>query len=116
MGSTDDFKIVSGSSEGKWDRIEAGGSIVHEITVKPLLAGPQNITSAVFNYQTKAEVKLYSSDYGVAQIIEESDYLRKHASHFQDWIVFFLLCVPSIVFPYLLYNKSKSKYEKSKRA
>ena len=40
--------------KGKWERIEAGGSITHEITVKPLLSGPQNITSAVFNYQPKA--------------------------------------------------------------
>ena len=39
--------------QGKWERIEAGGSIIHEITVKPLRAGPQNITSAIFNYQTK---------------------------------------------------------------
>ena len=29
------------------------------------------------------EIKLFSSDYGSAQIIEESEYLRKHASHLQ---------------------------------
>ena len=26
---------------------------------------------------------MYSSDYGTAQIIEEREYLRKHASHIQ---------------------------------
>ena len=119
FNSGDDFQIVSGSPTASWEKIEPNGVITHEIVVKPLKAGNQNITAALFSYKKSkdAEVtKLYSSDYGLAQFIEESEYLRKHASHLQDWVVFFLLCVPSIIFPYLLYNKSKAKYEKSKRA
>merc|ERR1712088_460504 len=106
------------SADGNWARIDPDGSITHDITVKPLKAGQQNITSATLTYKTaegEEPITLFSSDYGVAQFIEESEYLRKHASHVQDWAVFFLLCVPSIVFPYMLYNKSKSKYEKVKR-
>jgi len=117
--SEDDFQIVSGSAKGEWARIEPDGSITHDITVKPLKSGQQNITSATLTYKTADAadpITLYSSDYGVAQFIEESEYLRKHASHLQDWAVFFLLSVPSLVFPYLLYNKSKSKYEKVKRS
>merc|ERR1711892_432997 len=117
--SEDDFQIVSGSAKGEWARIEPDGSITHDITVKPLKSGQQNITSAMLTYKSADAadpITLYSSDYGVAQFIEESDYLRKHASHFQDWAVFCLLSVPSVVFPYLLYNKSKSKYEKVKRS
>ena len=85
--------------------------MTHEITVRPLKAGSQNITSAILSYSqekgnlftintTKTleiitkinnyfillggeEIKLFSSDYGSAQIIEESEYLRKHASHLQ---------------------------------
>lgn len=117
--NADDFEIVSGEPKKTWDSIGAGASMTHEITVRPLKAGSQNITSAILSYSQEKggeEIKLFSSDYGSAQIIEESEYLRKHASHLQDWVVFFLLCVPSIVFPYLLYNKSKSKYEKKKSA
>merc|ERR1712109_6611 len=117
--SEDDFQIVSGSASGEWARIEPDGSITHDITVKPLKSGQQNITSATLTYKTgeaSDPITLYSSDYGVAQFIEESEYLRKHASHLQDWAVFLLLSVPSLVFPYLLYNKSKSKYEKKKSA
>ena len=33
-------------------------------------------------------ITLYSSDYGVAQFIEESEYLRKHASHIQVKLIF----------------------------
>ena len=76
--------------------------MTHEITVRPLKAGSQNITSAILSYSQEKgslqniifsndnfilvggeEIKLFSSDYGSAQIIEESEYLRKHASHLQ---------------------------------
>jgi len=116
-----DFEVVGGSSEGKWDVIEKDSSVTHEVTVRALKAGAQNITSAVFTYKTAEDaddvVTMFSSDYGTANIIEEREYLRKHASHLQDWVVFILLSIPSLVFPYLLYFKSKSKYEgKSKRS
>jgi len=113
------FEIVKGAAEASWERIEPDSSVTHEITVRPLAAGAQNITSAVFTYKGSdggEEVTMYSSDYGTANIIEEREYLRKHASHIQDWAVFLLLSIPSLVFPYLLYFKSKSKYEgKAKR-
>jgi len=113
------FEIVKGSAEAAWERIEPDSSVTHEITVRPLAAGAQNITSAVFTYKGSdagEEVTMYSSDYGTANIIEEREYLRKHASHIQDWAVFLLLSIPSLVFPYLLYFKSKSKYDgKAKR-
>merc|ERR1712183_124988 len=95
--NAEDFEIVSGESKKVWDIIGAGASMTHEITVKPLKAGSQNITSAILSYSQEKGgegIKLFSSDYGSAQIIEESEYLRKHASHLQDWIMFFLLCVP----------------------
>lgn len=110
----DDFEIVKGAAEAKWDKIEPSDSITHEITVRAKKSGTQNITSAVFTYKASEdgeEITMFSSDYGSATIIEEREYLRKHASHLQDWVVFFLLSIPSLVFPYLLYFKSKSKYE-----
>jgi len=114
------FDIVSGGYQASWEVIKPGDSVTHEIVVKALNAGAQNITSAVFTYKTDEagdEITMYSSETGQALIIEESEYLRKHASHIQDWFVFILLSVPSLVFPYLLYFKSKSKYEnKPKRS
>lgn len=109
-----DFEVVKGDTETKWERIEPDSSITHEVTVRALKAGQQNITSAVFTYKSSEdgeEITMFSSDYGSAVIIEEREYLRKHASHLQDWVVFLLLSIPSLVFPYLLYFKSKSKYE-----
>jgi len=114
-----DFEIVKGSSSANWESIAPDSSVTHEVTVRALKAGAQNITSAIFTYKNSAEeepVTMYSSDYGTAQIIEEREYLRKHASHIQDWAVFLLLSIPSLVFPYLLYFKSKAKYEKAKKA
>merc|ERR1712088_471876 len=71
--SADDFEVVSGSAEGNWARIDPDGSITHDITVKPLKAGQQNITSATLTYKTaegEEPITLFSSDYGVAQFIE----------------------------------------------
>ena len=66
--SEDDFQIVSGSAKvkflfflkffsifkikGEWARIEPDGSITHDITVKPLKSGQQNITSAMLTYKS----------------------------------------------------------------
>ena len=33
-----------------WESIGAGASMTHEITVRPLKAGTQNITSAILSY------------------------------------------------------------------
>ena len=41
--------------------IEKDSSVTHEVTVRALKAGAQNITSAVFTYKT-AEGKSYVSD------------------------------------------------------
>ena len=63
--NADEFEIVSGEpkvifwnpnhkdykiSQKTWDSIGAGASMTHEITVKPLKAGSQNITSAILSY------------------------------------------------------------------
>ena len=85
--------------------------MTHEITVRPLKAGSQNITSAILSYSQEKgplqknnfsndnfilvggeEIKLFSSDYGSAQIIEESEYLRKHASHLQVLLLMSHFC------------------------
>ena len=44
------------------------------------------------------EIKLFSSDYGSAQIIEESEYLRKHASHLQVLLLMSHFCWVIILF------------------
>ena len=64
--NADDFEIVSGEPkvffrknwpcknynvfQKTWESIGAGASMTHEITVRPLKAGSQNITSAILSY------------------------------------------------------------------
>jgi translocon-associated protein subunit beta len=120
FNNADNFEVVSGNFKQHWDRIEPDGVEIHEVIVKPLKAGEINITSATVTYKINegaSVVTMYTSDYGSAMIMEEREYLRKHASHYQDWVVFLLFTIPSLLLPYLLYSKSKSKYEnlKSKR-
>merc|ERR1712066_1181738 len=47
----EDFEVVKGETQPKWDRIEPEGTVTHEITVRALKAGQHNITSAVFTYK-----------------------------------------------------------------
>jgi translocon-associated protein subunit beta len=87
------------SFQTSWKSIEPDSSVTHEIVVKPNKAGPQNITSAVLNYRPSSgklktlnmllflnldsdeTIRGFSSDYGVANIIPENEFLRNHASH-----------------------------------
>ncbi|CBY08624.1 unnamed protein product [Oikopleura dioica] len=117
-----DWSIVRlhcGDAKTSWKSIEPDSSVTHEIVVKPSKAGAQNITSAVLNYRPSSDseetVRSFSSDYGVANIIPENEFLRNHASHGIDWLIFLVLTIPSILFPYMLYNKSVARFTKAKK-
>jgi len=108
-----DFEIVSGSSSAKWQRIGVNSNVSHTVVVQPLKASPFNFTSAVVQYISTegAEPTLgFSDELGELNIISTKEYKRLYASHVVEWILFAIWSCPSVLFPYILYYMSKSKY------
>ncbi|NWZ89337.1 SSRB protein, partial [Nesospiza acunhae] len=87
----EDFGIVSGMLNVKWDRIAPASNVSHTVVLRPLKAGYFNFTSATITYlaQEGAQVVL-------------------------DWAAFGVMTLPSIGIPLLLWYSSKRKYDTPK--
>nr|CAB3266612.1 translocon-associated protein subunit beta-like [Phallusia mammillata] len=108
-----DFELVSGMTSVKWERILAGTNVSHVVIVRPLKSGAFNFTSAVVQYVASEGSDTtfgMSNDLGELDILSLKEFKRIHASHLIEWGLFGVWCIPSIVLPYMLYYKSKSKY------
>ncbi|GFS93661.1 translocon-associated protein subunit beta [Nephila pilipes] len=53
----------------------------------------------------------YSTEPGEAVIIPAKDFDRKFSPHTMDWAAFAVMTLPSLGIPFLLWYRSKSKYE-----
>ncbi|NWU94385.1 SSRB protein, partial [Upupa epops] len=84
----EDFGIVSGMLNVKWDRIAPASNVSHTVVLRPLKAGYFNFTSATITYlaQEGGQVVL-------------------------DWAAFGVMTLPSIGVPLLLWYSSKRKYD-----
>ncbi|UJR23478.1 hypothetical protein I4U23_026478 [Adineta vaga] len=111
----DQYELLVGTLNPKWERINAGTNLTHIVVVKPKQSGISNSTHAVITYQKSeknSEVqKTYSSEYGDVYIMTSREYDRRFSSHIIDWILFTAMASPCVVFPFFLWFKSKSKYE-----
>jgi translocon-associated protein subunit beta len=58
----------------------------------------------------------FSSKPGMLPIYSRKDFDRHHSPRVLDWAAFALMCVPSIVIPYMLWYSSASKYDKLAKA
>ena len=55
------LKVFNCCFKANWDSIAPDSSVTHEVTVRALKAGAQNITSAIFKYQNVAEGKILNN-------------------------------------------------------
>lgn len=108
-----DFELVSGMTSVKWERIPAGSNVSHVVVVKPLKSAGFNFTSATVNYvaaEGNDPTFGMSNELGELNILSLKEFKRVHASHMMEWGFFGVWCIPSILMPYVIYYKSKSKY------
>lgn len=109
-----DFELVSGMTSVKWERIPAQSNVSHVVVVRPLKSSAFNFTSAVVQYVAAEGAEEptvgISNELGELNILSLKEYKRVHASHMIEWGLFGVWCFPSVMLPYFLYYKSKSKY------
>uniref|UniRef100_A0A8C5W9G8 Translocon-associated protein subunit beta n=1 Tax=Leptobrachium leishanense TaxID=445787 RepID=A0A8C5W9G8_9ANUR len=113
----EDFGIVSGMLNVKWDRIAPASNVSHTVVLRPLKAGYFNFTSATVSYlaQEGAQVVVgYTSAPGQGGILAQREFDRRFSPHFLDWAAFGVMTLPSIGIPFLLWFSSKRKYDTPK--
>ncbi|KAM5129234.1 translocon-associated protein subunit beta [Mantella aurantiaca] len=113
----EDFGIVAGMLNVKWDRIAPASNVSHTVVLRPLKAGYFNFTSATITYlaQEGAQVVVgYTSAPGQGGILAQREFDRRFSPHFLDWAAFGVMTLPSIGIPLLLWFSSKRKYNTPK--
>lgn len=113
----DDFEMVAGHvADVRFDRVGPGSNVSHTVVVRPRNHGYYNFTVARVQYlpsEEATEVQVaFSSKPGMIPIYSRKDFDRHHSPHMLDWAAFALMCVPSIIIPYMLWYSSASKYDK----
>uniref|UniRef100_W5KSB1 Translocon-associated protein subunit beta n=1 Tax=Astyanax mexicanus TaxID=7994 RepID=W5KSB1_ASTMX len=110
----EDFGIVSGMLNVKWDRIAPASNVSHTVVLRPLKAGYFNFTSATVSYlaQEGGQVVVgYTSAPGQGGILAQREFDRRFSPHYLDWAAFGVMTLPSIGIPLLLWYSSKRKYD-----
>ncbi|KAG7325674.1 hypothetical protein KOW79_010599 [Hemibagrus wyckioides] len=113
----EDFGIVSGMLNVKWDRIAPASNVSHTVVLRPLKAGYFNFTSATVSYlaQEGGQVVVgYTSAPGQGGILAQREFDRRFSPHYLDWAAFGVMTLPSIGIPLLLWYSSKRKYDSPK--
>ncbi|XP_014667196.1 PREDICTED: translocon-associated protein subunit beta-like [Priapulus caudatus] len=110
-----DFDVVRGLLKAKWDRIAPGTNVSHTVILRPKIFGFFNMTSAFVTYYPTEDasepVFAYTSAPGEGGIMKYREYDRKFSPHLLDWGAFGMMTVPSLCIPFMLWYRSKSKYE-----
>lgn len=110
----DNFEVVAGSLNAKWNRLAPGTNVSHSVILRPVQSSYFNFTSAEVSYQPSEGAERvfgYSSAPGEGGIMSFRDYDRKFSSHIIDWAAFAVMTLPSLGIPFLLWHSSKAKYE-----
>uniref|UniRef100_A0A671UD18 Signal sequence receptor, beta n=1 Tax=Sparus aurata TaxID=8175 RepID=A0A671UD18_SPAAU len=87
----EDFGIVSGMLNVKWDRIAPASNVSHTVVLRPLKAGYFNFTSASVSYlaQEGGQVVVgYTSAPGQGGILAQREFDRRFSPHYVSSIQF----------------------------
>ncbi|GIX79185.1 translocon-associated protein subunit beta, partial [Caerostris extrusa] len=113
--NSEDFDTATGFLATKLDRMGPNSNISHTVVLRPKKTGHFNFTAAEVTYHPSEESHeiqvAYSTEPGEAIIIPAKDFDRKFSPHTMDWAAFAVMTLPSLGIPFLLWYRSKSKYE-----
>jgi translocon-associated protein subunit beta len=114
-----DFEFVSGFAQAHWDRIPANSNVTHTLILQPKDYRFFNFTAARVQYRAAepqdAPIAVgWTSAPGEGQIWETNHFNRQFAPHYADWITFLIMTIPTVGIPYLLWYRSKGRYEVTK--
>jgi len=115
-----DFDFVSGLTKAQWDRVPPKSNVSHTIIIQPKEFRIFNFTAARVQYraaetQDAPVVVGWTSAPGEGQIWETNHFNRQFAPHYADWITFLIMTIPTVGIPYLLWYRSKGRYEVAAR-
>jgi len=112
---TDDFEVVHGKLNVKWERLAPGANVTHAAVLKPLKSGYFNFTAAQISYLASEDAVVattgYTSGPGEGGIMSFKAFDRKFSPHILDWTAFAVMTTPSLMIPFALWYSSKSKYD-----
>ncbi|VDK60979.1 unnamed protein product [Onchocerca ochengi] len=112
---TQAFDVIRGLLQVRWERIGPGSNVSHSVVVRPRAVGAFNYSSAQITYyptEDAKEVRIsYTTAPGEGYIYRRKDYDRKFSAKVSVWLVFLMLVAPSTVIPFILWYKSKAKYD-----
>ncbi|ODN00373.1 Translocon-associated protein subunit beta [Orchesella cincta] len=109
------FIRVSGFTDVDLGRIPAGANVSHIIVVRPVRPGHYNFTGAQITYspgEEQDDVIGTSSEPGTILVHSSVAYHRTNSPHYEEWMAFGVLLLPSLIIPYMLWFSSQSKYER----
>jgi len=111
------FQVISGVTKFSIPRLAPNSNLTHTVVYRPRLNiwGRFNFTSADISYLPTEEAKQaqlgYTSEPGEGYIVSLKEFDRRFSPHVLDWLAFAVMTLPSLLIPFSLWYKSKSKYE-----
>ncbi|XP_025853072.1 translocon-associated protein subunit beta isoform X5 [Vulpes vulpes] len=90
----EDFGIVSGMLNVKWDRIAPASNVSHTVVLRPLKAGYFNFTSATVTYLAQEDGPVvigFTSAPGQGGILAQREFDRRFSPHFVS--ILLVLCL-----------------------
>jgi len=112
------FTPVSGVSDFTIPRVAPGVNVTHTIVyrTKEGIWGRFNFTSGSISYKPSEDAKTVqlglTSEPGEGYIVSAKEFERRFSAHAMDWVVFIVMTLPCVGLPYLLWYRSKRKYER----
>jgi len=111
------FEVTSGVSGFSVPRLAPGSNVSHTVIyrTKPGVWGRFNFTAGSVSYFPGENAKTVqlglTSEPGEGYIVSVKEFERKFSPHVLDWLAFAVMTLPSLLVPFLLWYRSKSKYE-----
>jgi len=111
------FDIVNGLNKFTIARLAPAANVTHTLVYRPKAGvwGRFNFTAAQVSYLRKEDAvevqRAQTSEPGEGYIVSLKEFDRRFSPHVLDWIAFSVMTLPSLVIPFLLWYRSKSKYE-----